>query len=109
MQHSVSNSEWITINMICSWPLQPHYNPITHGIFIFITILEKKMRGGSLPTPAKKGAIDRGGGGGLLTGGDLYLHPDLRKSFEEPKTKTISEQLNKLQEAEKKINRGLYF
>ena len=75
MQHSVSNSEWITINMICSRQLQPHYNPITYGILIFISILEKKWGGGGglyLPLQ-KRGAIDPGGGG-YWPGGGIFTY-----------------------------------
>ena len=62
MRHSVSSSEWITINMICNRPLQSHHNPITYGIFIFDYRFWKKMRGALYLTL-------QNGGGGIFTRG----------------------------------------
>ena len=86
MQHSVSNSEWITINMVCSRPLQPHYNPITYGIFI--TNLEKKW-GGIFTYPCKKGGNWPGGGGYLPGGGSLPTSAHLYMRSNISKLKTV--------------------
>ena len=53
--------------MICSRPLQPHYNPTTYGIFIFITNLEKNEGGGGLYLPLQKGGGGNWPGGGIFT------------------------------------------